>query len=126
MPALASWSTARDLAGRRSAQTTGGKQVADDEAVARVLSALAGEGGEPARRAWAALAGMTTRICGRYSAEGRAVEAARAAGKPDPASLGGVAGLLASRARHDARFASGFVPWLAAAQMLLPGRPGGQ
>ena len=100
--------------------------MADDETVARVLSAHAGEGGEPARRAWAAMAGMTTRLCGRYSAEARAVAAARAAGDPDPASLGAVAGLLARRARHDARFASGFVPWLAAAQMLLPGRPGDQ
>ena len=100
--------------------------MADTEVVAQVLSALAEEGGEPARRAWAALAGMTTRICGRYSAEGRAVEAARAAGKPDPASPGGLAGLLALRARNDARFASGFVPRLAAAQMLLPGRAGGR
>ena len=91
--------------------------------VAPVLSALAQEDGEPARRAWAALAGMTARICGRYSAEARAVAAAQAAGTPDPARLGALAGYLARRARSDARFASAFGPWLAAADMLLP-RPG--
>ena len=90
----------------------------------QVLTALAHDGGEPGLRAWAALAGMTTRICGRYSAEGRAVEAARAAGRSDPASLSGLARLLAQRACSDARFASGFVPWLAAAQMLLSGLAG--
>ena len=47
--------------------------MADAEALARVLTALARDSGEPGQRAWAALAGMTTRICGRYSAEGRAV-----------------------------------------------------
>jgi hypothetical protein len=99
--------------------------MADTEVAAQVLSALAEQGGEPAQRAWAALAGMTTRICGRYSAEGHAVEAARASGS-DPASLGGLAGLLTERARSDPRFASGFVPWLAAAQMLLPGIEGDQ
>ena len=90
----------------------------------QVLTALAHDGGEPGQRAWSALAGMTTRICGRYSAEGRAVEAARAAGGSDPASLSGLARLLAQRAGSDARFASGFVPWLAAAQMLLSGLAG--
>ncbi len=95
----------------------------DSGCVASVLSALAQEDGEPARRAWAALAGMTTRKCGRYSAEARAVDAARAAGTLDPERLGVLAGHLARRARSDARFASAFAPWLAAADMLLP-RPG--
>jgi hypothetical protein len=62
---------------------------------------------------------MTARICGRYSAEARAVAAAATATEPKPASLSYVAGLLARRADADARFASGFLPWLAAAQMLL-------
>jgi hypothetical protein len=96
----------------------------DIEVLAQVLSALARDGGEPGQRAWAALAGMTTRICGRYSAEGRAVEAACAAGEPDRALPAGLARLLIQRASSDTRFASGFVPWLAAAQMLLPGVPG--
>ena len=95
----------------------------DIEVLARVLSALVHSGGEPSQRAWAALAGMTTRICGRYSAEGRAVEAACAVSEPDRALLIGLAQLLIQRARSDARFASGFVPWLAAAQMLLPDVP---
>ena len=98
--------------------------MADAEVLARVLTALAHDGGEPGQRAWAALADMTTGICGRYSAEGRAVAAARAACGSDPAGLASLAGLLARRARRDARFASGFVPWLAAAQMLLSGRAG--
>jgi hypothetical protein len=72
----------------------------------------------------AALAGMTTRICGRYSAQGRAAAAAHAAGGPDPASLSSPARLLAQRACCDARFTSGFVPWLAAAQMPLSGLAG--
>jgi hypothetical protein len=97
----------------------------DAEALAQVLSALAQEGGEPAQRARAALTGMTARICGRYSAEGRAAGAAFAAGNPDPARLCRLAGLLACRACNDARFASGFIPWLAAVQMMLPGRPAG-
>jgi hypothetical protein len=96
----------------------------DTEVLAQVLSALAQDGGEPGQRALAALAGMTTRICGRYSAEGRAAGAACAASEPDRALPGGLARLLAERARSDARFASGFVPWLAAAQMLLPDLPG--
>ena len=95
----------------------------DIEVLAQVLSALAHNGGEPGQRAWAALAGMTTRICGRYSAEGRAVEAACAASEPDRALPAGLARLLIQRARSDTRFASGFVPWLAAAQMLLPDVP---
>jgi len=96
----------------------------DIEVLAQVLSALARNGGEPGQRAWAALAGMTTRICGRYSAEGRAVEAAFAASEPDRALPAGLARLLIQRASSDIRFASGFVPWLAAAQMLLPDVPG--
>jgi hypothetical protein len=95
----------------------------DIEVLAQVLSALARNGGEPGQRAWAALAGMTTRICGRYSAEGRAVEAACAASEPDRALPAGLARLLIQRARSDTRFASGFVPWLAATQMLLPDVP---
>jgi hypothetical protein len=98
--------------------------MAEAEVLTQVLSALAHDGGEPGQRAWATLAGMTTRICGRYSAQGRAVEAARAAGGSDPAVLRGLAGLLTQRTSGDARFASGFVPWLAAAQMLLPGLAG--
>jgi hypothetical protein len=105
---------------------TGGKDMADPETVAQVLAALAEEGGEPGQRAWAALAGITARICGRYSAEARAVEAARAAGTPDPASLASLAGYLARRAHSDAGFASGFRPWLAAAHMLLPGPGAGR
>lgn len=97
--------------------------MTDAGRVASVLSALAQEDGEPAQRAWAVLAGVTARICGRYSAETRAVDAARAAGTPDPARLGTLAGHLARRARSDARFASAFEPWLTAAHMLLP-RPG--
>lgn len=96
------------------------------EDLAQVLSALAQEGGEPGQRAWVVLAGMTARICGRYSAEGRAVEAACAAGGPDTAGLGRLAGLLAYRAGTDARFSSGFLPWLAAAQMLLSSASGGR
>lgn len=96
----------------------------DIEVLAQVLSALAHSEGEPGQRAWAALAGMTTRVCGRYSAEGRAVEGVCAAGEPDRAVSAGLARLLIHRARSDARFASGFVPWLAAAQMLLPDVPG--
>ncbi len=96
----------------------------DIEVLAQVLSAFAHSEGEPGQRAWAALAGMNTRICGRYSAEGRAVEAVCAAGEPDRAVSAGLARLLIHRARSDARFASGFVPWLAAAQMLLPDVPG--
>jgi hypothetical protein len=92
----------------------------DIEVLAQVLSALAHNGGEPGQRAWDALAGMTTRICGRYSAEARVVEAAFAASEPDRALPTGLARLLIQRARSDSRFASGFVPWLAVAQMLLP------
>jgi hypothetical protein len=88
--------------------------------LAQVLPVLAHDAGEPGQRAWTALAGMTARICGRYSAEARAAAAATAA-EPEPASFGRAARLLARRADADARFASGFVPWLAAAQMLLPG-----
>lgn len=95
------------------------------QALAQVLRALAHDGGEPGQRAWAALAGMTARICGRYSAEARAV-AACAAGGPDTASPRRLAGLLARRAGTDARFASGFLPWLAAAQALLASVPGGR
>jgi len=51
------------------------------------------------------------------------VEAACAVSEPDRALLIGLAQLLIQRARSDARFASGFVPWLAAAQMLLPDVP---
>lgn len=102
--------------------------MTDAEVLTQVLPALAHDGGEPGQRAWAALAGMTTRVCGRYSAEGRAIEAARAAGGSDPAVLRRLAGLLTQRAFSDARFASGFasgfVPWLAAARMLLPGLAG--
>lgn len=96
------------------------------EVLAHVLSALAHDSGEPGERAWAALTCMTCRICGRYSAECRAVRAARAACGSDTASLSGLAGLLTQRARSGSRFASGFVPWLAAAQMLLPGMAGDQ
>lgn len=92
--------------------------------LAQVLSALAHSDGEPGQRAWAALAGMTTRICGRYSKEARAVEAACAASEPDPAVPIGLARLLIQRARSDTRYASGFVPWLAAAQILLADVPG--
>ena len=100
--------------------------MADAEVLTRVLTALALDGGEPGQRAWAALAGITTRICGRYSAEGRAVAAARAAGGSDPAGLSSLARLLAQRACRDARFASRFIPWLAAGQMLLSGLAGDQ
>jgi hypothetical protein len=82
----------------------------DVEVLAQVLSALAHDGGEPGQRAWAALAGMTTRICGRYSAQGRAVEAACAASEPDRGVSTSLARLLIQRARSDTRFASGFVP----------------
>lgn len=96
----------------------------DIEVLARVLSALVHSGEGPGQRAWAALAGMTTRICGRYSAEGRAVEAACAVSEPADRVLStGLAQLLIQRTRSDTRFASGFVPWLAAAQMLLPDVP---
>jgi len=98
----------------------------DIEVLAQVLSALVHSDGEPGQRAWAALAGMTTRICGRYSKEARAVEAACGASESDHAVSTGLARLLIQRARSDARFASGFVPWLAAAQMLLPDVPGEQ
>jgi hypothetical protein len=93
------------------------RRIPDAQGLAQVLLALAQDGGEPGQRAWTALAGMTARICGRYSAEARAVAAA----EPEPASLGRAAGRLARRAEADARFALGFIPWLAAVQMLLPG-----
>lgn len=96
----------------------------DAEVLAGVLSALASAGGEPGQRAWTALAGMTVRTCGRYSAEGRAVETACDARGHDRANLGGLARLVARRADSDARFAAVFIPWLAAVQMLLPGLPG--
>jgi hypothetical protein len=101
--------------------TDGETAMMDAQAVARVLSALAGDDGEPGQRAWTVLAGMTTRMCGPYSAEARAVAAARGAAGPDPAAFGRAAGLLARRAQADARFAAGFGPWLGAAQMLLSG-----
>jgi len=94
--------------------------MADAEVLTLVLSTLMRDSRESSQRAWAALTGMTTRVCGRYSAEGRAVAAAAVAGGPDPVSLTRLAGLLARRASSDARFAAGLVPWLAAAQMLLP------
>jgi hypothetical protein len=97
------------------------RRIPDAQDLAQVLPALTQGGSEPAQRAWTALAGMTARICGRYSAEARAVAAAAAATGPEPASFGHAAGLLARRADVDARFASGLVPWLAAAQMLLSG-----
>ena len=62
---------------------------------------------------------MAARTCGRYSAEARAVAAVAAAIEPEPASLSDVAGLLARRADADDQFASGFVPWLAVARILL-------
>jgi hypothetical protein len=93
--------------------------MADAEVLTRELSTLARDSRESSQRAWAALTGMTTRVCGRYSAEGRAVAAAAAAGGPDPVCLVSLAGLLARRADNDDRFAAGFVPWLAAAQLLL-------
>jgi hypothetical protein len=76
---------------------------------------------EIGQRAWAALAGMTTWICGRYSAEARAIKVFCTVSEPDRALSTYLARLLIQRARSDARFASGFVPWLAAAQMLLSG-----
>ncbi len=91
----------------------------DTQALAQVLFALAQDAGEPGRRAWTALVGMTARICGRYSAEASAVAATAAAIEPEPASLSRTAGLLVRRASADAGFASGYVPWLTAAQMLL-------
>jgi hypothetical protein len=91
----------------------------------QVLSALArGTGGQAGQRAWTALPSVTARICGRFSAEARAVAATCGGGEPGPAGLSGVAALLAGRARTDPRFASILVPWLAAAQMLLPGGDG--
>lgn len=94
----------------------------DAEGLARDLAALAqGSGGEAALRAWMALAGMTTRICGRFSAEARAVQAARSEERPDPDRFSGLAAVLAQRARTDRRFACGFLPWLSAAT-AGPGR----
>jgi hypothetical protein len=89
-----------------------------------VLQALAPIGGEPEQRAWTALSGMTARICGRFSVEARAIAAASAADALDPAAFCALVGLLSARARSDPRFASGFVPWLGAAKMLLPGPAG--
>ena len=96
------------------------------EGLAQVLPALGQDGGEPGQRAWMALAGMTARICGRYPAQRRAAGAALAAGGPDTASPGRLAGLLARRAGTGARSASGFLPRLAAAQVLLSGVSGGR
>jgi hypothetical protein len=90
--------------------------------LAQLLQALAQGSGKPERRAWAALSGMTVRICGRFSAEARAVDAASAADAPDRAAFSSLADVLSGRARTDPGFASGFVPWLGAAQMLLPPR----
>ncbi len=98
--------------------------MVDIEVLAQVLSALPHDDGEPGQRAWTALAGMTRLICGRYSAEGRAVEVVCAASEPDRGLPAGLARLLIQRAHSDTRFASGFIPWLAAAQMLLPDVPG--
>lgn len=101
---------------RAQADSTDGERgTLDEQVIAQVLSALTREDGEPGQRAWAVLADMTTGICGRYSAEARAVAG------PDPAVPGRAAGLLARRAYADARFAAGFCPWLSAAQMLLSG-----
>ena len=52
------------------------------------------------------------------------MEAACAVSEPDRVLSTGLARLLIQRARSDTRFASGFVPWLAAAQMLLSDVPG--
>jgi hypothetical protein len=100
-------------------QETGGDMIEAD-VLEQVLSALArGTGGQAGQRAWTALPSVTARICGRFSAEARAVAAACSGGEPGPAGLNGVAVLLAGRARTDPRFASILVPWLAAARILL-------
>ena len=92
----------------------------DADVLEQVLPALArGGGGQAGQRAWMTLPSMTARICGRFSKEARAVAAACAGDKPDPAGLSGMAALLAERARTDPRFASILVPWLAAARILL-------
>lgn len=92
----------------------------DADVLEQVLAALArGGGGQAGQRAWMTLPSMTARICGRFSKEARAVAAACAGDKPDPAGLSGMAALLAERARTDPRFASILVPWLAAARILL-------
>lgn len=90
----------------------------DAEGLAEDLAALAQTAaGEAAQRAWHMLPGMTVRACGRFSAEARAVNAARAGTGPD--GFSDLAAVLARRARTDRRFACGFLPWLAAAQLLL-------
>jgi hypothetical protein len=97
----------------------------DADILEQVLPALArGVGGQAGQRAWMALPGMTARICGRFSAEARAAAAACAGGELDQTALSGMATLLARRARTDPRFASGLVPWLAAARMLLADEDG--
>jgi hypothetical protein len=91
----------------------------------QVLSALArGTGGQAGQRAWTVLPNVTARICGRFSAEARAVATACGGGELGLAGLSGVTALLAGRARADPRFASILVPWLAAARMLLSGGDG--
>jgi hypothetical protein len=90
----------------------------DVPVLSEVLTALAqGAGGEAGRRAWAALAGLTARICGHGSAEAQAVEAASTGSEPGRPSA--LADLLAQRADADPGFAAAFRPWLSAAQLLL-------
>src|ERR1039457_715686 len=90
----------------------------DVPVLSEVLTALAqGAGGEAGPRAWAALAGLTARICGYGSAEAQAVEAASTGS--EPGRPGALADLLAQRADADPGFAAAFRPWLSAAQLLL-------
>jgi hypothetical protein len=77
----------------------------DIPVLSEVLTALAqGAGGEAGRRTWAALAGLTARICGHGSAEAQAVEAASTGSEPGRASA--LADLLAPRADADPGFAA--------------------
>ena len=90
----------------------------DIPVLSEVLTALAqGAGGEAGRRTWAALAGLTARICGHGSAEAQAVEAASTGS--EPGRPGALADLFAPRADADPGFAAALRPWLSAAQLLL-------
>src|ERR1039457_5918444 len=68
----------------------------DIPVLSEVLTALAqGAGGEAGRRTWAALAGLTARICGHGSAEAQAAEAGiviAAAGKGQRCTMAAISG----------------------------------
>jgi hypothetical protein len=88
----------------------------DTSVLAQVLAALAqGAAGQAGQQAWTALAALAGRILGPDAAETTAIEAARTAA-PDPARL---AGVLAGRAGTDPGFAAALQDWLTGTRALL-------